>query len=425
MMRGASKSGLVALVMCALIPCSGLSLAAEVNPDPLGGWHILQQDYDTSNPLDIISFEWDYYMVHDTGSGFSAILGYLVSNPRARLSDVVNLLPDGGNLAFVGQLPGQKPISHYVNFGLDHYRASAAERSFEAVEPQSGNYGTETPVPGGGPNGEDLMLLTGQTEAFEWDLRVYPEWNDRDMGYRPVHGTDVGRVPGEIFTVDVIWPRTRVQGTVRVRATGELLTIDTHGYRENAWGRYALTVDGWDFFVFSEARDDLIAKGLGPDQGLALALQTYHKSKLLDYTDVSFYDRGELKTMRFRAEDGQMGWRHPSWTFDRQAWQCVPTSMDIGLMNDQYRIDVQVTFPLEDQRPLLSNVTLPVAVYFIQDAFPRYEGKVRDARTGVVLHTFSGRGAGEFSHAKSARLWPAFDWECQLWGDKYFAKQLP
>ena len=423
---GTKKLLIAASVMCAILPCLGPALAREVNPDPLGGWHILQADYDQDNLLDVLSFEWDFYMVHDAASGFYATIGYLVSNPRGRLSDVASILPDGGSLAFVGTLAGQKPIAHFVNFGREFTQASAAQRLFEAVEPETGFHGTQTPVRGGGPNDEDLMRLSGQTEAFEWDLKVYPEWGDRDQGaYRPVHGTDVGRLPGEVFSVDVIWPRTRVQGTVLVKATGQLLQIDAHGYRENSWGRFALIFDGWDFFVFSEDRDEMAAQGVDPAQGVSLVFQTYHKSKLLDFCDASFYDRGELKTMRFRALDGEMGWRHLAWTFDRESWQCLPTELDIGLANDAYRIDVQVTFPMQDQRPLLSNLTLPVAAYFIQEIFPSYEGKIRDKRTGEIIRTFSGRGGAEFSHAKSTRLWPAAGWECQSWGDKYFSKAMP
>ena len=35
-----------------------------------------------------------------------------------------------------------------------------------------------------------------------------------------------GRIPGESWTVDAIWPRTKVQGTVTVLATGVVLNID-------------------------------------------------------------------------------------------------------------------------------------------------------------------------------------------------------
>jgi hypothetical protein len=399
--------------------------AAAMDSDPLAGWHILAPDYDKNNPLDIISFEWEYYMIHDAAAGFYGIIGYLVSNPRERLSDVVNLLPDGGNVAMIGQIRGAEPMSQYVPFGLDNTTASATERTFDA-EDDEGNFGTLTPLRGGGPLGQDAMHLEGRNDLFQWDLIVTQDWANRPApGPRAVVGTDAGRLPGEVWTVDVIWPRTHVEGTIVALQTGETFHIDNHGYRENAWGRYLLTPDGWDFYVFSEDEDDLAAKGIAPDQGVQLTFQTYHKSELLDWADISFYRDGQLENLRFVAEDDELGWKHLNWKWDRDAWQCVPQDLQLVMQNDDYRVEMKMTHGMQDQTPLLSNVTLPVAVYFIEDLFPFYTGKIIDRATGQSIRQFSGKGVAEFSFHKSARLWPASTAGCNLWGRSLFSHPMP
>ncbi len=399
------------------------SVSEVVNPDPLGGWHILQDDYDQDNLLDIISFEWDYYMVHDRKNGFYATIGYLVSNPRGRLSDIVPVLPDGGNLAFVGKLGGEEPIAHYINFGLEQYQASAEERSFAGESTKDDSFGRVTPLRGGGPDGVDALRIEGRTEAFEWNLVVSPEWGEREpQGEdRVVVGEDVGLLPWERWNVDPIWPRTRVHGSVVVRRTGEVLDVDAHGYRENAWGRYVITTDGWDFYVFSEDRDDLLTEGIDPSRGVSLVLQTYHASTTLDFAKVSFYDGEALQSLTFTAKDKQVAWSHPHWQWDNESWQCVPLDLKMRLENDDYLVEATVSMGMSDQRPLLSDLTLAVAVYFIQELYPYYEGTIRNKKTGELVRGFRGLGGGEFSLAKAVRLWPASKSECTRWGSKTFA----
>lgn len=398
----------------------------DINPEPLGGWHILQEDYDSDHYLDIISFEWDYYMIHDSTSGFYGIIGYLVSNPRDRLGEMVNVLPNGGNVAIVAQLRGEKPISQYINFGFEQFEASSFERLFHAVDERSGFYAEETPLWPEREGGQDAMRIRGRSDYYEWDLVVNERWGDRQNGeYRPATGRDIGRIPGEQWTVDVIWPSTEVRGTVRVLKTGEIIEIDGHGYRENSWGRYALTPDGWDFFVFSEDRQDLDSDGVDQAKGVSLVMQTYHKSKSLDFTDLSFYDGDKLQNLRFRAEDGEMGWYHRSWKWDSEPWQCVPEDLLLVLENEMYRVTVDVTMGLDHQRPILSNITAPVAVYFIQEMFPYFEGTIVSKRSGRVVREFDGFGGAELSFHKSARLWPATRFECNLWGWHHFSHPLP
>jgi len=396
------------------------SSSEMANPDPLGGWHILKDDYDQDNLFDIISFEWDYFMVHDRRNGFYATIGYLVSNPRGWLSGIVPLLPEGGNVAFVGKLGGKKPVAHYVNFGLENFEASATERSFNAENEKEDASARVTPLRGQGPDGKDALRIEGRTKAFEWNLVVSPDWTERDFAQgRLMVGEDVGLLPWESWTVDPVWPRTRVHGNVVIRETGEVLDIDAHGYRENAWGRYLLTTDGWDFYVFSEDREDLLGEQIDPGQGVSLVLQTYHASTTLDFAQVSFYDGDALQNLRFTAREKQVAWSHPHWQWDNESWQCVPLDMKMRLENADFRIEVALTMSPSDQRPLLSDLTLPVAVYFIQELYPYFEGTIHDKNSGKLVREFRGLGGGEFSQAKAARLWPASQSECTRWGKTF------
>ncbi len=409
--------------VCLTMTAMGRVVSANpANPDPLGGWQILAEDFDTSSYLDIIAYEWDYYMIHDARSGFYGIIGYLISNPRGRLSDLVQVLPDGGNIAIVGRREGEKPVAQYINFGLDNYQASSEERFFDAQLPDGTDFGRQTPLRGGAFDGSDAMRIEGRCSLYSWDLVISQDWADRNTDeVRPTVGTDIGHLPEEIWTVDVIWPRTVVRGTITDLSTGETIDIDGHGYRENSWGRYLLTPDGWDFYVFSEDRDDLAAAGIPEDEGVSMVVQTYHKSELLDFTDISFYDDGELKNLRFEAAQGEMSWWHPHWQWDNESWQCVPLDAQFDLEDEDYRIEVDVTIGLENERPILSDITLPVARYFIQELFPHYEGRIVNKHTGRLVREFSGHGGGEFSFYKSARLWPAPTPLCNWWGWSKFS----
>lgn len=65
--------------------------------NPLRGWNILSPDYEKPNPLDGLSFEWDYHMLHDNKRQFTGMIGYFLSDPRNRLKGA--FLPSGGSIA--------------------------------------------------------------------------------------------------------------------------------------------------------------------------------------------------------------------------------------------------------------------------------------------------------------------------------------
>lgn len=416
-----------AAVMLLLGACAPADLddeqtdTAALQAPPLGGWHILSPTYDAGNPLDIISYEWDYYMIHDQARGFYGIIGYLVSNPRDRLGNL-QILPNGASVAAVGQIRGAEPFSQYLNFGAHGYTASADERYLDAVD-SKGHRALLEPLPHGGPSGEDAMHLKGRTDQLAWDLVVIQDWANRPSGGpRGVTGTDAGVLPQEVWTVDVIWPRTHVKGSIANLQTGELFAIDAHGYRENAWGRYNTVFDGWDFMVGSESEADLLARQIPPAQGVGFHVQTYHKSSPLDYAEVTFYDGGVPRTVRFVADLGELHWKHTHWKWDSAPWSCTPHDMSVSLENPDYRISISFTYGHQDQHPLLSNATLAVSRFFIQDTFPTFIGTIVRTSNQQVVRSFSGKGVGEFSLAKSLRLWPASDLECTLWGRLRFAR---
>ena len=49
----------------------------------------------------------------------------------------------------------------------------------------------------------------------------------------------------------------------------------------------------------------------------------------MDYLDVSFYDGGNLKAVRFTGAAGELGWYHTAWHYDQQARQCMPRDMTV------------------------------------------------------------------------------------------------
>lgn len=385
--------------------------------NPLQGWRIMQPDYDSNHVLDAISFEWDYFMIHsDT---FNGIVGYVLANPRHKAPPLDwALLPLGNNVGIVGELPGQKPVANYVNMGLDNSNVNGVLRGMTSTG-ANGQYIDYRALPGGGPGGVDALQLRGRTPDFEWDLIVTQEHADRDWqraltgGFTTAFGSDIGVVSkDEFWNVDMIWPRTSVNGWVKVLKTGQVVNVDGKGYRENSWGRYMLSVDGWDFMVFGEDAPD----------GVFGAFQTYHKSKIMDNLDVSFYDAGQLQTVRFETRHGQMGWNHPDWKWDGEARSCVPNDTRIRGRNAQYTVDLKVNIGSR-QRPMLSNQTVGTSIFFIQEHFPTVTGTIKRA-DGTLVKTFTARAGGEFARTRDIALWHSNFW-CDLWGDGVHRAPLP
>lgn len=384
-------------------------------PNPLRGWNILSPEYEKPNLLDGLSFEWDYHMLHDDKRQFTGIVGYFLSDPRNRLKGA--FLPSGGSIAVAGEFNLSERVADFESFSRENTTASANIRSFQAADPITDFYATLTPVCKT-HNEPNRLILQGRSASFEWDLVVTQDWSDRnsistDIGapFSLVSANDVGILPGEHWTVDTIWPRTRIEGHMIYRPTGQCVNVEGHGYRENSWGRWSLAFDGWDFGVVSDA-----------NSGVQWVFQTYHRSKTLKYLDVSFMDNFQLKGERFRVAKNELGWFHKSWRFSPEVRQCIPLDTTIVGENEDYRVEAHIAIS-ERQTPILSDATPVTSLFFIMEHFPNIQGRIVNRRTGEVVTQFSGQAGGEFAYFR--RILPdSLRCSCTKWG-RYFSSPLP
>ena len=392
-----------------------LNQADNSEPNPLRGWNILSPDYEKPNLLDGLSFEWDYHMLHDDKRQFTGIVGYFLSDPRNRLQGA--FLPSGGSIAVAGEFHLSERVADFESFRLENTTVSANIRSFQAFDPLTDFYATLTPVCKT-QDESDQLILQGRSASFEWDLVVTQDWSDRDSlsidtdaPFSPVSASDVGILPGEHWSVDMIWPRTHVEGQMTYRPTGQCVTIEGHGYRENSWGRWSLAFDGWDFGVVSDAQS-----------GVQLALQTYHRSKHLKYLDISFLENSQLKGERFRTARNELGWFHTSWRFNPDVQQCIPLDTTLVGENERYRVEAHIAIS-ERQTPILSDTTSVTSLFFIMEHFPYIQGKIINRRTGEVVTQFSGQAGSEFAYFRSL-LPRSLSCSCTTW-KRYFSSPLP
>jgi hypothetical protein len=379
--------------------------------DGLIGWNIVSPSFEQPNDADVLSFEWDYFMVHDAKGAFTGSVGYLFANPRnAGEGGLGDLVPKGGNVAIAGRFDDGVQVADYRNFGLGASSISSMERSFDAQVGEE--FGRMTPQRG--QQGEaDRLLLEGKTDEFSWELTVTQDWpalSSSDHVFAPEGSDDVGAMmPGENWNVNMLWPRTKVSGVITRRVGGEQVSVEGHGYRENSWGRWAFNLGGWDFAVVSDEA-----------AGVSWAWQTYHKkSTNLDYLDVGFVDGGAVVLEQFRMSEGQLGWKHPSWAFDSVARQCTPVSTVVVGQNERYRVEANLDLRGR-QVPMLSDATSATKQYVIMIQFPMVEGVILRRADGGVVATFSGQGGGEFSTSRSTRE-SMTDEECVAWGEEYAA----
>lgn len=382
--------------------------------DGLRGWNILSPDYEAPSTLDGISFEWDYFMVHSEDGAFTGSIGYLYANPRDA-GGLGDLLPKGGNAAVAGLFADGSRVAEYRNFGVEHTEASSDERFLYARDEATGEFARISPQRASSTS-EDSLRLEGTTAELAWDLRVTQDWpglsSSEDL-FSPMHGDDVGTMlDGESWNVNMLWPRTRVEGTVTRLDTGAVVPVKGHGYRENSWGRWAFNTGGWDFAVVSDEQS-----------GVAWAWQSYHaKSVELDYLDLGFVEDDTLRLVQFHAARGELGWSHPSWTFDAEARVCIPLTTRVVAQNDEYRVEADVDLASR-QVPMLSDATGATKQYVIMIQFPHVEGTIVRRADGETIAEFSGQGGGEFSNARSSAT-SMTDEECNAWGEA-FASPMP
>lgn len=368
----------------------------HVMKDGLGGWNILQDDYRSFNVLDGFSLEWDYYSLHDENGNFTGSLGIVLADPEGKLGgsdyEPLNLMPSGINVALYGKFKGEDPFAIYVPFGLGQ-QAGVKGRSAYATR-ENGLFVEQIPVRG--ENGaQDTIIMRGNIGEYAWDLNIRQGFLD----YAPlkpdtwVIGNDTnGLFDREHWTVNMIWPTTEVRGTITKLATGEVVSIDGHGYRENSFGRWAFVLGGWDFAFISD-----------PETHVQWAFQTYHfNTEDLDYLDVDFLDKGTPVVQRFKAKEGELGWYHNDWNWDEDANQYVPDDLVVVAKNDLYTVEAYVTIGANES-PLMSDVTRIVSTYTIFAQMPWISGTITRTETGEPVAEFDGQGGGEFAVMRSFR----------------------
>ncbi|MFP4476019.1 MAG: hypothetical protein ACLFOY_10725 [Desulfatibacillaceae bacterium] len=363
----------------------------DLMSDGLGGWNILQDDYRAFHYLDGLSLEWDYYSLHDDDGDFTGVVGNVVADPKGHIGGyryffTPNLMPSGVNTAFYGKFAGEPAFAIYIPFGLGH-QIGKNERTLYASDDQ-GRWTKMTPVRAA--NGQpDRIILEGDCGPYSWNLTVsamWPEYAALKPDTWEIGNDTEGILCDEHWTVNMIWPTTKVTGQVVKDATGEVVEIDGHGYRENSFGRWAFVAGGWDFAFMSD-----------PDTRVQWAFQTYHfNTGDLDFVDVDFMDNGNPVTQQFAVDAGELGWYHDDWTYDTTARQYVPKNLRVVGKNDQYTVEATVTIN-DDYAPMLSDVTPVVSTYCIFAQMPWVTGTITRSSTGEVVATFDGQGGGEFS----------------------------
>lgn len=373
-----------------------------------GGWNLLKPSWQAEHPLDFLSIEWEYFMIHDDQGRFNGIIGVVLTNPRGKGGVLGQVIPEGGNLAVGGQFNGAQAIAEFRNFGRQDTEIFPGSKDVLLRDDQ-GYWARLDESPEG-----DLIQLTGSSETFEWDFLVSeddPEiMQDNLPGNAFSAVTDTrraGRIPGEQWTVDALWPKTRVNGWIKNRNTGELVHVNGKGYRENSWGRYLMPLDGWDFLVFSEHASD----------GVNFVVQTYHHSHDLDFIDLAFRDDGELRKIRFGRDS--FHWRHDQWRWNKDAFQCVPQDWQIVAEADGYRLQASVSIDEAAQAPFLSDIKLGTKIFFIQEQYPTVSGEIRRLDDGSLVTRFAGQAGGEFALHK--RSFPVNDATCKRWGQRRFS----
>jgi hypothetical protein len=371
--------------------------------DAVGGWNILNDPFLDGGLLDGLSLEWEYYMLHDKDGRFTGSIGYVLADPRRKLN---GLMPTGASAAVAGKFPDGTPTADFLHFPLSQSVYPDSQRLLFGSDGSDRFLSIEPGVDGQG----NYMHLQGRSAVYEWDVVVRQDWSNRDLmtdqdAFAPVSSDDVGLLPGETWTVNMVWPRTRVLGRIDNLQNGESTPIDGHGYRENSYGRYAFVADGWDFAVISDE-----------SSSVQWAWQSYHRSNDMDYLDVTFIEDGELEAAQFRARDSELSWHHPSWKFDKNSNQCTPTSTVVKAENDDYKVSTDIDIG-DNQVPMLSDLTIMTKAYVINAHLSQISGIIRNKHTGNSI-SFRGQAGGEFATWRSP-FYCKSAWWCKLWGRQF------
>lgn len=335
--------------------------------------------------LSRLRLEWDYFMVHDHGGAFTGSIGYVLADPAAQNSHWLKrftLLPSGVGVAIAGMFTSGHKIANFLHFDFDQVQLSTDTKSLIA-QADAGRLQAALHVE---PNS---LKLKGCTHDIEYQLTIQEDWQNRfshsSEAFTPVTGRGIGLLPGERWTVDVIWPRTQVSGYIRDLKQKATFEIVGHGYRENSFGQWLFWSGGWDFAAMSDE-----------STGVQWVWQTYHHSQDLSYLDISFPVDGVQQAFRFWAREGQLQWQHHRWHLDPRAQQTFPMNATIYARNQDYIVETQLSIG-DNAVALLHDQSWYTRIYVIFAFFPYCKGSIYRIADGARVLEFSGRGGGEYS----------------------------
>ena len=398
-------------ISCFFLALFCYSFPSTLNKNYTKNWNILSPEFVKFHPLNALRLEWEYFMIHDSKNRFTGSLGFVLADPNGILggNKLLNLMPSGASSAIAGKFHDGERVANYDLFSPQNILYSFSTKNSSGINP-SNNHSASISSPDWNASENGIIELKGKSEDLSWDLNIQPDWPGRLQSYAtdfpPVHSTQMGLLPQEHWTVDMRWPRTKVKGTLTRRKSGEIITIDGHGYRENSWGKWDVFTDGWDFAVVSDAAS-----------GVQWAWQSYHRSAELDFLDLSFPYNGQIKNIRFKGTDDELAWKHQKWDFNTTARQCVPLDASVEASNQLFTVHARLHLG-EDQTPMLSNVTPFTRAFFIMTQFPVIEGEIIENSTGKIVTKFQGQGGGEFAVHKSAAA-DKTEKDCLEFGQKF------
>lgn len=412
------------MVAVAMAPAALMAQPVKSDPSVVAGnatqgFKILAEDYTSPSLLDVMSLEWQYFMVHAEGA-FSGIVSVILVDPRFRLP---SLMPSGGNAVISGKFgtgdcddKDAYCVTDFVNVGKNTEATSYPNPlyfyGYKDTLEETDTYTMSVADDG------DSIHFAGSSEHAAWNLTIEQDWVDREP-LTPLTGRDLGTLPGEFWTVNMLWPRTKIAGTMLCKHTGTTYKlgdgtgeVKAHGYRENSFGRWLFALDGWDFAIFSSEESQV-----------QVAWQSYHNGKELDAIDISFPESdGFIKTVHFSGMAGEVGWFHNEWSFHEEARQCVPRDGFLEAANNEYYMRAELDIG-NSQVPMLSKATPVTSIYVIMEWIPTMHGHIYRQRTGELVASFSGIAGGEISF-KRAIVEGKPEEKCVQWGKPTYMSAL-
>lgn len=387
------------------------SLARAQSPNPVGEWwfpkwKVLQGPGSSSSWNDIFSAEWEYIQVHQ-GSQF-LVVGFVLVNPKGVGGTQSRFLPTGLNLAVITQgdpLPLRAKMFNYPleslslrpdAFGIETRGAAGMDlvRLFK-----------EKPI-----SGEETLRVIVQNQEVTVDLSLGLR-EGSGQGNSAVVGSDIGYFPFENWTVNMLGLSSEATGSVQWSDTSRFSFSQSPAYRERSHGKYTFLPDGWDFHVIQFPK-------VAHHEGMSVGLQTYHKSKALDYAEIQFWGTENQAPERFSVKEGTLSWQNQEWVPSASMHQCTPQKGTLTFSNPRWEMLLDFELPPGQETALNSDLTPLVERFSIDYRFLVYQGTLLNKVTGEKIQLPPTQGIGEFSFARALGNLPNVS-QCQRWG-KWF-----